>query len=67
MDASAKLTVTELTERIRRCLEGNFTTVAVEAIGIYLFGTGSIFKKFHQKLLTDVFQSYMLVLYKIVI
>jgi exodeoxyribonuclease VII large subunit len=30
MDLSAKLSVSELTERIRRCLEGNFTTVVVE-------------------------------------
>jgi exodeoxyribonuclease VII large subunit len=30
MDASGKLSVTELTERIRRCLEGNFTSLVVE-------------------------------------
>jgi exodeoxyribonuclease VII large subunit len=30
MDTSTKLTVSELTERIRRCLEGNFAAVVVE-------------------------------------
>jgi exodeoxyribonuclease VII large subunit len=30
MDLSAKITVTELTEQIRRCLEGNFTSLVVE-------------------------------------
>ncbi|MDR1575030.1 MAG: exodeoxyribonuclease VII large subunit [Treponema sp.] len=30
MDVSGKLSVTELTERIRRCLEGSFTSLVVE-------------------------------------